>query len=290
EAVKQQYLELTGHGFYRLKDAFDTQRKIEASVADIKLRTGLFDLLSNVILLPVEGSDDQFHFRIDMEDTSSFRYLEWHTQRQLKDLYVNYFYSRQDSFWEKEAMRKLPALKRATNMLVCGEDLGMVPRSVPNVMSQLGILSLEVQRMPKNPAREFFHPAEGPYLSVVTPSTHDMSTIRGWWEEDRAKTQRFFNQELGQWGDAPLFCEPWINKAIVIQHLHSPALWCIFQLQDILGMSETFRRENPNDERINVPANPQHYWRYRMHLTLEELLKEKEFNTAFKEEVEGAGR
>ena len=32
-----------------------------------------------------------------------------------------------------------------------------------------------------------------------------MSTIRGWWEEDRNKTQRFFNYELGQWGDAPLF-------------------------------------------------------------------------------------
>ena len=298
ELVKTQYLDGYGNGFYTLKAEFDTQRKIEAyfdkteaSPLNDKLRVGLYDLISNVILLEVEGSSGlQFHFRIAVENTSSFRYLEWHTQQQLKDLYVNYFYSRQDSFWEKEAMRKLPALKRATHMLVCGEDLGMVPRSVPDVMRQLGILSLEVQRMPKNPTREFFHPAEAPYLSVVTPSTHDMSTIRGWWEEDRVKTQRFFNQELGQWGEAPLFCEPWINKAIVLQHLHSPALWCILQLQDIMGMSETFRRENPIDERINIPANPRHYWRYRMHLTLEELLKEKEFNAGFKEEVIAAGR
>lgn len=298
EQVKTTYLEPSGYGFYRLLDAFGTQRRIEAHFSRLetsplndKLRAGLYDLLSNVILLEVEGSGGQlFHFRISMESTYSFRYLEWHTQQQLKDLYVNYFYSRQDSFWEKEAMRKLPALKRATNMLVCGEDLGMVPRSVPDVMRQLGILSLEVQRMPKNPAREFFHPAEAPYLSVVTPSTHDMSTIRGWWEEDRSKTQRFFNQELGQWGEAPLICEPWVNKAIVLQHLHSPALWCIFQLQDIMGMSETFRRENPDDERINVPANPHHYWRYRMHLTLEELLKEKEFNAGFKQEVVTSGR
>lgn len=298
ELVKVQYLDGYGNGFYALKAGFDTQRKIEAhfdkmeaSPLNDKLRVGLYDLLSNVILLEVEGSSGlQFHFRIAVESTASFRYLEWHTQQQLKDLYVNYFYNRQDSFWEKEAMRKLPALKRATHMLVCGEDLGMVPRSVPDVMRQLGILSLEVQRMPKNPTREFFHPAEAPYLSVVTPSTHDMSTIRGWWEEDRVKTQRFFNQELGQWGEAPLFCEPWVNKAIVLQHLHSPALWCILQLQDIMGISETFRRENPNDERINIPANPRHYWRYRMHLTLEELLKEKEFNAGFKEEVEAAGR
>ncbi|HTI93165.1 MAG TPA: 4-alpha-glucanotransferase [Puia sp.] len=298
DVVRSMYLEPTGYGNYRLLDAYSTQRKIEAHFSGLeasplndRLRTGLYNLVSNVILLEVEGSGgQQFHFRISMETTSSFRYLEWHTQQQLKDLYVNYFYSRQDSFWEKEAMHKLPALKRATNMLVCGEDLGMVPRSVPDVMRQLGILSLEVQRMPKNPAREFFHPAEAPYLSVVTPSTHDMSTIRGWWEEDREKTQRFFNRELGQWGDAPLFCEAWINRAIVLQHLHSPALWCIFQLQDLMGMSETFRRENPNDERINVPANPHHYWRYRMHLTLEELLKEKEFNAGVKEEVEAAGR
>ncbi len=296
--VKGHYLNPVENGFYVLQEAYDTQRKIEAwfgkqeaTPFNAKIKQGLYDLVSNVILLDVEGSGGQeFHFRISMENTASFRYLEWHTQQQLKDLYVNYFYSRQEDFWQREAMSKLPALKRATNMLVCGEDLGMVPRSVPDVMRQLGILSLEVQRMPKNPTREFFHPAEAPYLSVVTPSTHDMSTIRGWWEEDKVKTQQFFNQELGQWGEAPPFCEPWINKAIVLQHLHSPAQWSIFQLQDIMGMSEQFRRENPNDERINVPADPHHYWRYRMHLNLEELAKEKTFNAEFKQEIRSSGR
>ncbi len=298
EYVKQHYLEPVGNGFFILKAGYDTQRKIAACFSKSaatpfteRIRTALFDLVSNVILLEVEGSQGkQFHFRISMENTSSFRYLEWHVQQQLKDLYVNYFYNRQENFWEHEAMSKLPALKRATNMLVFGEDLGMVPRSVPDVMRQLGILSLEVQRMPKNPAREFFHPSEAPYLSVVTPSTHDMSTIRGWWEEDAVKTQRFFNEELGQWGEAPRFCEPWINKAIVLQHLHSPAQWAIFQLQDIMGMSEQIRRENPHDERINIPANPHHYWRYRMHLTVEELSKEKDFNHGLSQEVEASGR
>lgn len=296
--VKTHYLQPSGNAFYTLKVGYSTQRGIEAcfrskesSAFNDRIRQGLYDLLANVILLEAEGSGGQaFHFRISMENTSSFRYLEWHTQQQLKDLYINYFYQRQDAFWEKEAMRKLPALKRATNMLVFGEDLGMVPRCVPDVMRKLGILSMEIQRMPKNPAREFFNPAEAPYLSLVTPSTHDMSTIRGWWEEDRVKIQKFYNQELGQWGEAPQFCEPWINKAIVLQHLRSPAQWCVFQLQDIMGMSDQFRRENPNDERINVPADPHHYWKYRMHLTLEELTGEKEFNAAFREEVKASGR
>src|SRR5690606_22450646 len=200
------------------------------------------------------------------------------------------FYRRQDEFWKKEAMQKLPQLKSATNMLICGEDLGMVPHCVPEVMEQLGILSLEIQRMPKDPASEFFIPDQAPYLSIITPATHDMRTIRGWWEENRKRTAVFYNQVLGQYGEAPQFCEPWINRAIVLQHLYSPAMWSIFQLQDILGMSDTLRRENPHEERINNPAVPKHYWRYRMHLSLEDLLNQEEFNKELKDYVEKSGR
>ena len=175
-------------------------------------------------------------------------------------------------------------------MLVCGEDLGMVPQSVPAIMKMLGILSLEIQRMPKDLQTTFFHPANAPYLSVVTPSTHDMSTIRGWWEEDRNTIQNFYNSVLGQSGEAPLTCEAWLNTAIVQQHLASPAMWSIFQLQDLLGMSETLRRSNPNEERINVPANPRNYWRYRMHVPLENLVKEKEFNEELRSMVKDSGR
>ncbi len=298
EYVTSTYLTALKDGLYALKESFSTQRAIEDHFAKLEktdfndeIKQGLFNLVSNVILFEAEGSQgQQFHFRIAMEITASFRYLQWNTQQQLKDLYINYFFRRQDNFWREEAMKKLPALKRSTNMLVCGEDLGMVPNCVPDVMKQLGILSLEIQRMPKDPAREFFHPADAPYLSVVAPSTHDMSTIRGWWEEDRAKTQRFFNYELGQWGDAPFFCEAWINKAIVMQHLHSPAMWSIFQLQDLLGMDEEIRRENPHDERINNPADAKNYWKYRMHIYLEDLLKQKNYNEDLKASIEASGR
>jgi len=296
--IKSLFFNHIGNGLFEPLKAFDTQRKVENHFAELekndfneKIKNGLLNILSNVILFEVPDSNKElFHFRIAMEKTSSFRYLDWGLQQQLKDLYVDYFFRRQDHFWEEEAMKKLPPLKRATNMLVCGEDLGMVPHCVPDVMEQLGILSLEIQRMPKDPKKEFFHPADAPYLSVVTPSTHDMSTIRGWWEEDKERTQRFFNQDLGQWGEAPYFCEPWVNKSIVIQHLHSPAMWSIFQLQDLLGMDGNIRRENPHDERINVPANAKHFWKYRMHLLLEDLLKEKDFNEDLKGYVHNSGR
>jgi 4-alpha-glucanotransferase len=175
-------------------------------------------------------------------------------------------------------------------MLVCGEDLGMVPHCVPDVMEQLGLLSLEVQRMPKDPGKEFFNPQDAPYLSVVTPSTHDMSTIRGWWEEDRERTQKFYNQELGMAGEAPLHCEPSINLAIVQQHLKSPAMWSIFMLQDILGINDKLRHTNPHEERINIPADPKHFWKYRMHLFLEDLLKAKDFNEELRDLLDKSNR
>ena len=296
--VKKTFLHNNGNGTYTLKDEVNTQRKVEKHLAKWnadnftnKIKYGLFDLISNVILFEVEGSNgEQFHFRFGIDSTLSFRYLDEHTRRQLDELYVNYFFRRQDNFWRQEAMQKLPALKRVTNMLVCGEDLGLVPDCVPDVMKQLGILSLEIQRMPKDNSKVFFHPNDAPYLSVVTPSTHDMSTIRGWWEEDKSRIQRFFNHELGQWGNAPYYCDAWINKAIVLQHLYSPAMWSVFQLQDILGIDDKIRRQNPNDERINVPANPKNYWRYRMHISLEDLLQSTNFNDGFSAMITETGR
>jgi 4-alpha-glucanotransferase len=157
-------------------------------------------------------------------------------------------------------------------------------------MKQNGILSLEIQRMPKDPQKMFFNPAEAPYLSVVTPSTHDMSTIRGWWEENRERTTVFYNRELKHWGEAPYFCEAWINRAIIQQHLQSPAMWSIFQMQDLLGISETIRRQDPREERINDPANPKHYWQYRMHIDLDTLIDHAEFNDTLREMIVAAGR
>lgn len=285
-------------GTYRLKEEYQTQRLIndhfaeqELTPENEKIKAALFYLTSNVLVFEEPDSSGQhFHFRIGIENISSFRHLDGQTQYQLKQLYNDYFFVRQDELWAEQATGILRALKVSTNMLICGEDLGMVPACVPEVMYQLGILSLEVQRMPKQAGWDFFHPALAPYLSVITPGTHDMSTIRGWWEENRELTQRFFNYQLQHPGAAPYFCEPWINKAILIQHLYSPAMWCIFQLQDIMGIDGKIRRQMPDEERINVPAIPRYYWRYRMHITLEQLLKEKDLNKEMSSYIALSGR
>ena len=296
--VKRYFLSAAANGRYALKKSFTTQRQVEkhfasraATERNRKLKLGLFDLISNVILLEDETAPgEKFHFRFDIQSCASFQALDVQTRAQLQELYVDYFYQRQDDFWRSEAMQKLPALKRVTNMLICGEDLGVVPACVPDAMRQLGLLSLEIQRMPKIPGQEFFRPSQSPYLAVVTPGTHDMSTLRSWWREDRKLTQRFFNRELGRAGDAPAECDPALNREIVAQHLACPAMWSIFQLQDLLGMDERLRRPNPDEERINVPAIPNYYWRYRMHLTLEQLLEAKWFNNQLAQLVKENGR
>ena len=316
ERVRKEFLLATSHGNYSLKPEFTTQRQVEkifaerkatsrsnaikkskkgspsiasppSSASDEQLKLGLFDLISNVILFEVDG---KFHFRLGMEQTASFKHLPGDQQAKLRDLYVDYFFRRQDDFWMREAMQKLPALKRETNMLICGEDLGMVPACVPEVMRDLGFLSLEIQRMPKAMGAEFSRPADAPYLSVVTPSTHDMSTIRGWWVEDGTLTQKFFERELGGHGEAPREATPEIVEAVVRQHLGSPAMWSIFQLQDLLGIDGHLRRADVEAERINVPAIPNYYWRYRLHLTLEQLRKKKEFNSRLADLLRENGR
>lgn len=296
EAATEQFLQKNNRGTFDLKAEFNTQRKIAAWMDAHPeypdwMRQKLFDLISNVIFFEEPGSGEKaFHFRFAMEQTTSFALLDDHVQQQLRELYVDYYFKRQNGFWRLQAMQKLPALKEATRMLICGEDLGMVPDCVPGVMKDLGFLSLEIQRMPKDPAHRFFHPADAPYLSVVTPSTHDMSTIRGWWEENQDNTRHFYQEQLGQWGDPPYYCEDWINKAIVVQHLYSPAMWSVFQLQDLMGMDNSMRRQNPADERINIPADPKHYWRYRMHLTLEQLQTARSFNGELKMLLSQSGR
>ena len=223
-----------------------------------------------------------YHPRISAYNTDCYRWLSDDQKEAYNRLY--------NDFWKWEALKKLPPLTEATGMLVCGEDLGMIPDCVPSVMSGEQILSLEIQRMPKDPKVEFGSTYDYPYLSICTTGTHDMNPLRAWWEEDRGVTQRFYNHVLGAWGEAPYFCEPWICEQVVSMHLKSPAMLTVLPLQDWIAMDGNLRRENPHDERINVPANSRHYWRYRMHLTLEDLLQSDDLNNMIRHKIAESGR
>lgn len=296
DMVRNTFLEPVTEGHYAMRPEFDTQRKVEAWFGDkhdeesLKLKEGLYTLISDVLFLPDHHDPEKYHPRIAVQHDFVFQQLSSKEQEAFNHLYNHYYYQRHNEFWYQEAMKKLPVLTQSTPMLVCGEDLGMVPECVPWVMKQLQILSLEIQRMPKEMNEEFGHTENYPFLSVCTIGTHDMSTLRGWWEEDPARTERFYHNEMHHMGAIPSPAPGWLCKDIVFNHLKSPSLLCILAWQDWMSIDERLRNPDVEAERINIPAHPRHYWRWRMHLTLEELLKEKELNQTIRELIEDSDR
>ena len=283
-------------GVYHMKPEFTTQREVESFFAgkndenSLWIRDGLYTLISDVLFVPDTKEKDKYHPRIGIQRDFIFRSLNEQEQNAFNRLYDQYYYHRHNEFWRQQAMKKLPQLTQSTRMLVCGEDLGMIPDCVSSVMNDLRILSLEIQRMPKNPMYEFGYLNEYPYRSVCTISTHDMSTLRGWWEEDYLQTQRYYNTMLGHYGTAPTVATPELCEEVVRNHLKSNSILCILSLQDWLSIDGKWRNPNVQEERINVPSNPRNYWRYRMHLTLEQLMKAEELNDKIRELIKYTGR
>jgi 4-alpha-glucanotransferase len=95
---------------------------------------------------------------------------------------------------------------------------------------------------------------------------------------------------LGFEGDAPAEMDGRVARAVVMQHLQSPAAFALFAWQDLLAMDERLRRDNPDDERVNVPSNRDHCWNYRMHISLEQMLDERAYNEALRGMIAESGR
>ena len=305
--VKEMFLDRLDDEHYQMKPEFDTQRKVEAwykrmrseecgersEICGMKienLRDSLYAMISDVLFVRDRKDAKKFHPRIGVQLDFVYESLYDSDKYLFNRLYNDYFYRRNNQFWYYEAMKKLPRLTEATRMLVCAEDLGMVPDCVPWVMNQLRILSLEIQSMPKDDKVRFGHLSRNPYRSVCTISTHDMSTLRQWWDEDYERTQDYFNTMLHRGGAAPHPLSGWLAKEIVMRHLTSPSMLCLLSLQDWLSMDEKLRLPDADAERINIPANPRHYWRYRMHMTIEQLMASDEFNANVTEMISQSGR
>lgn len=294
--VESSYLAPLDTDFLTLKPFYDTQRKIAGLLEgkndekSVRIRNGLFDMVNEVLFLRDPREPHKFHPRISGSSSFIYQELSGADRYAFDQLYWDFFYHRHNGFWKVQAMSRLTPLVTSTNMLVCGEDLGMIPESVPDVMNRLQILSLEIERMPKTAYREFADMFNLPYHSVCTTSTHDMSPLRNWWMEDPGKIQRYYNNVLQRPGKAPAECSPEIASQIVSNHLATPSMLAIIPIQDWFAIDENIRRKDIEAERINIPADPNHYWRYRMHITLEELMKADAFNEKIISLISGSGR
>ena len=257
---------------------------------DRQRHTAPVDKTADVLFVEDPQRAGFWHPRITAQTTAVYESLPQWEKDAYNRLYDDFFFRRHNDWWHGEAMRKLVPLVSSTRMLVCGEDLGMIPACVPDVMNELQILSLEIERMPKETWREFGNPADYPYLSVSSPSTHDMSNLRLWWSEDRDRTQRYYNEVMGCEGEAPAECTTEICEWLLRRQLNAASMLTVVPLQDWLSVSAGLRRADPAEERINVPANPDQYWCYRMHLTLETLLAADELNDRLHRLVAESGR
>jgi 4-alpha-glucanotransferase len=297
DALAAQVLDRDPDGFFRLRPEFQQPKTRAAWLAargagtdPARLAAGLERLTYEVLFLRDPDQPDLFHPRIALRETGVFRALEARAQAALRELHDDFFYRRHRGFWEAEAMKKLPALLEASRMLICGEDLGMVPDCVPAVLKRLGILSLEVHSLPKRPGQGLGNPSEYPYLSVATTSTHDTPTLRGAWEESPEARQAFYREVMGRLGAAPRECPPELCELIVRQNLAGNSMWCILPLQDWLALDARRRRPKAAEERINVPANRDQYWRYRLHVRLEDLLTASDLTERLSRLIAETGR
>lgn len=296
DEVKTKYLDYDHDDIWKLKPAYDTQRKIEKAfdgVTDeheLHLRDGLYSLVSDVLFVRDHKDNSKFHPRISAQFNFTYEALYDNDKAAFNRLYNDYFYRRNNQFWYDEAMKKLPVLVQATRMLVCAEDLGMVPDCVSWVMNELRVLSLEIQSMPKDPHVRFGHLNRNPYRSVCTFSTHDMPTLRQWWDEDISRTQDYFNTMLYHEGPAPHPLPGWLARDIVSRQLASPSMLCVLSIQDWLAMDERIRMKDADAERINIPADPHYYWRYRMHVSIEKLMNDASFTENVRDLVKQSGR
>lgn len=296
DEVKTKYLDHAHDDIWKMKAEYDTQRKVEKAFEgvteqrELNLRDGLYSLISNVLFVRDHKEEGKYHPRISAQFNFTYEALYDADKASFNRLYNDYFYRRNNQFWYDEAMKKLPVLVQATRMLVCAEDLGMVPDCVSWVMNELRVLSLEIQSMPKDPHVRFGHLSRNPYRSVCTFSTHDMATLRQWWDEDASRTQDYFNSMLYHEGNAPHPLPGWLARDIVSRQLASPSMLCVLSIQDWLAMDERIRLNDADAERINIPANPRHYWRYRMHINIENLMADKSFTENIRNLIVQNGR
>lgn len=297
QEAKERFMYPVGGGRYKLTDPYSTQRAVadyfatqEINEKNSRLCDGLIGLIDQVLFIEDPYEKGKYHPRISAQFTYTYRALNDYERWCFDRLYNDFFYRRHNDFWYGKFMWKMPPLVSSTDMLACAEDLGMIPGCVPPALSALEILTLEIQRMPKDPTTQFGNTWSYPYYSVCTTSTHDMGGIRLWWEEDRANTADFYHNVLHRGGEVPYYAEPWICREILEMHVQSPSMLCIIPLADWMSMDGDLRRGNPADEVINVPANPRHYWRYRMHISLDDLSRRDGFNHELRQMIRNSGR
>lgn len=89
-----------------------------------------------------------------------------------------------ETLWAGHGRKILNLLVGNTRMLLCAEDLGVIPKCCIDALLEFGIPGNDVQRWVKdwNVKHDFLLPEEYRQLSVAMLSTHDTTNWKAWWQ------------------------------------------------------------------------------------------------------------
>lgn len=266
---------------FLFKKAIRGEKDIDALSIVPKAKEFLSSAWRNRVLLECEP--DTFVPTWSYWDTTAFPTLS-HVEKNALEALFAHTRSEAEFLWEKNGKELIAMMTSATKMLPCAEDLGAVPACVPKVLFELGVLGLRIVRWARNwsqAGEPYIKLSDYPYLSVCTPSCHDTSTLREWWNTEAGKYE-FWNF-LGGKGNCP---EQYTSEtaAFVLGELaKGNSRILMLQLQDALALSPKYYNVKAEDERINVPGSWNHInWTYRMRVTIEELLDDDDLITRIK--------
>lgn len=264
--------------YYRLtsiKQSYYAALHTESLPGGLATRDALVELCKEVALVEDMSQPGYYHPRICFEQTNVFAHWPEHLQRKWIQLSHHYYYEVHNELWKRTSIRRILPLLESTDMLVCAEDLGMIPASVPEVLEELQILSLELERMPKVSTETGWGKlSELPYNAICTTSTHDMKPLRAWWlslsEDDQ---ERYITEQLAYGDLTPTSPLEDICAAIIAAHIASPSMFVVLPLQDWMSIDAKLPLQAPEDEQINHPENPYQRWEWRMPLAMEDAME-----------------
>ena len=155
---------------------------------------------------------------------------------------------------------------------------------MPKVLTELNILGLRVVRWHREwdkPGEPYVPFEDYPELSVCTPAVHDSSCLREWW--DKEANQESFCDFLGV-PSLPKIYNPGVARFVLGKIASAASRFRVFQIQDLLHLSNNWYAADPASERINVPGTTNEFnWTYRLPASIDDIMKDSEFVSAVNE-------
>jgi len=229
------------------------------------------------VLLRFEESGSDYHPHWYWYDSNTFHLLTAEEQGALRTL-IEANYQLQEPLWTEHGKKILTMMLEESDMLVCAEDLGVVPPCVPRTLEEMGILGLKIERWTRDweaPGQPWVAMEHYPRLSVCSPGTHDTSSLRGYWEETTWPRAQYAS-EIGL-SSVPDYLTEEVAEKIIKRNLEANSLLVIIPLQDWLALRYERRAFSPEEERINVPGSlDRSNWRWRMYQPIEEVARDEE--------------